>query len=67
MLGVDPGFIVPSDKVAIIRKQRADAQARAQQVAQAEQAASAAQKLGTVQTPNGNAATDVMQAFSGYT
>lgn len=67
MLGVDPEFVVPSDKVAIIRTQRAQAQAQAQKVAQAEQAASAAQKLGTVQTPSGNAANDVMQAFSGYT
>lgn len=67
MLGVDPEFIVPSPQVAIIRQQRAQQAQRAQQVAQAEQAASAAQKLGTVSTPNGNAATDVMQAFSGYT
>ena len=67
MLGVDPEFVVPSDKVALIRNQRAQAQAQAQKVAQAEQAASAAQKLGTVQTPSGNAANDVMQAFSGYT
>lgn len=67
MLGVDPEFIVANDKVAVVRKQRAEAAARAQQVAQAEQAASAAQKLGTVATPTGNAATDVMQAFSGYT
>ena len=60
-------FIVPGDKVALIRNQRAQAQARAQQVAQAEQAASAAQKLGSVQTPTGNAGNDIMQAFSGYT
>jgi len=67
MLGVDPEFIVPSDKVALIRNQRAKQQAQAAQVAQAEQAASAAQKLGTVATPNGNAGNDIMQAFSGYT
>jgi hypothetical protein len=67
MLGVDPEFIVPSDKAVLIRSQRAQAQAQAQQVAQAEQAASAAQKLGTVQTPTGNAGADVMKAFSGYT
>ena len=67
MLGVDPELIVPNDKVAIIRKNRQAEQAKAQQVAQAEQAASAAQKLGSIQTPNGNAANDVMQAFSGYT
>ncbi len=67
MLGVDPEFIVPSDKVALIRNQRAKQAAQAQQVAQAEQAASAAQKLGTVATPGGNAGNDIMQAFSGYT
>lgn len=67
MLGVDPELVVAGDKVALIRNQRAQAQARAQQVAQAEQAASAAQKLGTVQTPTGNAGSDVLQAFSGYT
>ncbi len=67
MLGVDPEFVVPSDKVALIRNARAQAQAKAQQMAQVEQAASAAQKLGTVQTPSGNAGNDVMQAFSGYT
>ena len=67
MLGVDPEFVVPSDKVALIRTQRAQAQAQAQKIAQMEQAASAAQKLGTVQTPTGNAGNDVMQAFSGYT
>lgn len=66
MLGVDPEFIVANDKVALIRDQRAQAAAQAQQVAQAEQAAGAAAKLGTVQTPNGNAAADVMRAFSGY-
>ena len=67
MLGVDPEFIVPSDKVAIIRADRAKAQAQAQATAQAEQAASAMQKMGTVQTPTGNAGADVMKAFSGYT
>ena len=67
MLGVDPEFVIPSDKVALIRQQRAQAQAQAQKSAQMEQMAGAAQKLGTVQTPNGNAASDVMSAFSGYT
>jgi hypothetical protein len=67
MLGVDPELIVANDKVAIIRQARAKQQQAAAATAQAEQAASAAQKLGTVQTPTGNAATDVMAAFSGYT
>ena len=67
MLGVDPEFIVPSEKVALIRQQRAK-QAQAQQAAaMAEQGANAMQKLGSVETPNGNAGADVMNAFSGYT
>lgn len=67
MLGVDPELIVPADRVALIRNQRAQAQQQAQQLAMAEQAASAAQKLGTVQTPNGNAAGDVLAGLTGYT
>ena len=66
MLGVDPEFIVPSDKVALIRQARAQAAQQQQAAAMAEQAASAAQKLGTVQTNTGNAGADVMRAFSGY-
>jgi hypothetical protein len=67
MLGVNPELIVPEDKVAEIRQARAKQQAAAQASAQAEQMASAAQKLGTVQTPSGNAGNDVMQALTGYT
>lgn len=67
MLGVDPELIVANDKVALVRNARAKQQAQAARVAQAEQAASAAQKLGTVATPSGNAASDVIQNFSGYT
>ncbi len=67
MLGVDPELIVPSGKVALIRDQRAKAQAQAQQAAQMEQLASTAQKMGTVQTDTGNAGADVLRAFQGYT
>lgn len=67
MLGVTPSIIVPKDKVAAIRQRRAQAAAQANQAAQAEQMASAAQKLGTVQTPSGNAASDVMRGLTGYT
>lgn len=67
MLGVDPNTIVASEDVAIIRKQRAEAQAAAQKAAQMQAAAETAQKLGTVQTPNGNAASDMISQFSGYT
>lgn len=67
-LGVDPSLVIANDKVAIIRQERAQAQAQAAQVAQMEQAASAAQKLGSVQTQGGqsNAAVDMMNQFSGY-
>jgi len=66
MLGVDPQIIVPSDKVALIRADRAKAAQAQQQAAMAEQMAGAAQKLGTVQTDTGNAGNDIMRQFSGY-
>lgn len=49
-MGVDPDLVISGKRLALIRDQRAQAQAQAQVVAQAEQAASAAQKLGSVQT-----------------
>lgn len=67
VLGVDPEMIVSADAVAEIRQQRAQAQARQAQIQQAEQMASAAQKLGTISTPGGNAANDVMAGLTGYT
>lgn len=68
MLGVDPRLVVASDQVALVRKQRAQAQQAAQQAAMAEQMAGAAAKLGTVQTGAGaeNAASNVLSMFSGY-
>ena len=65
-LGVSQKLLLPEEVVAQIRQQRAQAQQQQQQAQMMEQAAGAAQKLGTVQTPTGNAATDVMQMFSGY-
>ncbi len=67
MLGVDPELIVASDKVAVIREQRAQAQQAAQRSAMAEQMANTANKLGNTPTDNKNALTDVIQQFSGYT
>lgn len=68
MLGLDPRILVPKDQADAIRAQRAQQQAQANQAAQIEQAANAAQKLGSVQTPNGsNAAADIMQGLTGYT
>jgi hypothetical protein len=67
-LGVDPELIVGSEKVAIIRQERAQQQQAAQAAAQAEQAASTAQKLGSVPTAGGqsNAANDIMNQLTGY-
>ena len=67
-LGLDPSMIVADKDVAIIRQNRAQAQAQQAKLQQAEQAASAAQKLGQVPTQGGssNAASDLMSQFSGY-
>ena len=67
MLGVDPELVVSGDQVVLVRQQRAQAQQAAQEAAMAEQAAGAAAKLGSVNTGEPNALTDVMSAFSGYT
>jgi hypothetical protein len=67
-LGVDPALILAGDKVALVRQQRAEAEAQAQASALAQQQADAAAKLGTVSTQGGasNAATDILNLFSGY-
>ncbi len=67
MLGVDPKLIVPNDKAALVRQQRAQA---AQQQAQAEQLAQASQSVKNLaQSPvnNGNALEGIISNFSGYT
>ena len=66
-LGIDPELIVPGDKVALIREQRAQAAQQQQQAAMAQQAADAAAKLGNVDTSQPNLLTDATAAFSGYT
>jgi hypothetical protein len=68
MLGVPPELIVTGDKVALVRKQRAEQKAQEQQLAQATVAADAAAKAGTVSTQGGasNAANDIINQFSGY-
>ncbi|HEX7386251.1 MAG TPA: portal protein [Castellaniella sp.] len=65
-LGVDPELIVPGEKVALIRKQRAQAQQAQQQMAMAQQGADTAQKLGSIDTSKQSALTDATQAFAGY-
>ncbi len=67
MLGIDPELIVPGDQVALIRQQRAQAQQAQQQAAMLQMGADAAQKLGSVDTSQPSALTDVTRAFSGYT
>jgi len=66
MLGIDPDLITSSDKVALIRQQRAEQQQQMEQAAMMQQGADAAQKLGSIDTSGQNALTDVTRAFSGY-
>lgn len=67
MLGIDPELIVPGEQVALIRQQRAQAAQAQQQAALINQGADTAQKLGSVDTSQQSALTDVTRAFSGYT
>ena len=67
MLGIDPELIVPSNKVALIRQQRAQAAQAQALAAQMEQRATTAAKLASADTSGQNALTDVTRAFSGYT
>ncbi len=52
--------------MALVRKARADAQAKAQQAAMLNAGADTAQKLANAPTGDKNALTDVMGMFSGY-
>lgn len=62
LLGVDPELIVPSDKVAIVRQARAEAQMQAEQQAQAAQQAQMMQTLSKADTSGQNALTGLAQA-----
>ena len=66
MLGVDPKLIVPTDKVAIVRQQRAQAQQQAQQAAMAEQQSKTAKNLAQSPVGQSNALEGVLSQFSGY-
>lgn len=66
MLGIDPELIVPDDKVALVRKDRAAQQQAAQAAQTAVAGADVAQKLGNTPTDTSSALTDVMNMFSGY-
>ena len=65
-LGLDPEIITPDEKVEAIRKQRAEAQAKAEQAAMLNQQADTAHKLAGSNTGEQNALTDATRAFSGY-
>ena len=68
-LGVDPDLIVPGDKVALIREQRAQMIAQQQQQEAMSQMAQSASALGGVQTgpaASDNAGADLINLFSGY-
>jgi hypothetical protein len=67
-LGVDPRLIVGTDQVAVVRQQRAQAQAAQAKIAAAEQAGAAAKNFaqaGAAAQPGGGN-TNVMDMFSGY-
>jgi hypothetical protein len=66
MLGVDPSLIVADDKVALIRKARAQQQAAMQRAAAAPEMAKAAASMGSIKTDEQNAYTDAIRMFSGY-
>jgi hypothetical protein len=68
-LGVDPELIVPAQTAALVRKQRAQAQAAAQQAQVNNMRADTAQKLANAPTNGGgsNALQDLTNQFSGYT
>lgn len=63
-LGVDPELIVSDDKVALVRKNRAQASAQASKLAAAEQASKTAKNLGTTPTDGNNALSDVVSNFA---
>ena len=66
MLGVDPEIIVPSDKAAIIRQQRAQIAAAQQQEAMMQQRAETAKTLAGADMSGDNGLTNVVSMFSGY-
>lgn len=65
-LGVDPDLIVAGPQVALIRQERAQAQQAQAQAEQAAQMSQTAKNLGSASTSGGNALSDLMSAFSGY-
>ena len=66
MLGVDPTLIVATDKVAIVRQNRAQQQQQQAQMMQAEQQAKISKDLAAAKTNEPSALTNVIDMFSGY-
>lgn len=66
MYGVDPSAVVADDKVAIVREDRAQAQAAQAQAAMMPAAAGAARDLAAADTSGQNALTDVLGSLQGY-
>lgn len=67
MLGVDPKMILASDKVALIRKARAEQAEQAQQAALAEQQSKTVKNMAQSPMNQGNALEGILSQFSGYT
>lgn len=65
-LGIDPRFIVSGEQVAIIRKQREQAQQAASRVEQLQQLSGAAKNVGLTADMEGQAPEQIMGAFQGY-
>ena len=65
-LGVDPRLIVPGSKVALIRQQRAQAQAQQQQLANVQQMAATAKDLSGLQQIQSPTPDQIMGQFTGY-
>jgi hypothetical protein len=65
-LGIDPKLIVASDKVAMIRQARANAQATQEKIAAAQQASVAAKNVAQAGQAAQAGGGDVMGMFSGY-
>lgn len=66
MLGIDPNLIVPGDRVALVRQQRAEAAQAQAQMQAAQQVATTARDLSSANTERPSALTNVIDMFSGY-
>jgi hypothetical protein len=66
MLGVSPHLIVANSEVALIRKKRADMQAKEQELAKIQQGADTMKTMSETETPEGgNALDQITKQFSG--